>query len=161
MVCTPTEAEYGVRVKTIVPLPNRVTISATADLEMVGVSTSTIEVHDFFPAFAIHWSWISRRLEVIAALEMQAADPMRPFPPVERVVYRHFMSGKTVERRSVREARLVFSLEAAVRGIEARIYTPQFLSGDLSRCRQCPAREICVPASGDLAEWFLPGESYQ
>jgi hypothetical protein len=50
-------------------------------------------------------------------------------------------------------------LDAALRGIEAGIYTPQFLSGDLSRCRGCPAREICTPFLGDISEWFLPGEA--
>jgi hypothetical protein len=90
---------------------------------------------------------------------MESADPARPFPKVERVIYRHFMTGKTVERKSVREARLIFALEAARRGIEAGIVIPQFLSGDLSRCRQCPAQEVCIPGSGDIEEWFLPTEA--
>jgi len=153
------EAIYGVQVKTVVRLPNKEVISATADLVILGADSATIEFHDFDPVFTVQSTWIGRRLEVIAAMEMQAVESEKSFPKVERVIYRHFMSGKTLERRSVREARLVFALEAAVRGIEAGIYTPQFLSGDITRCRGCPAREICIPASGDLFEWFLPGDS--
>jgi hypothetical protein len=96
---------------------------------------------------------------VIAALEMQSVDSHRLFHKVGRVVYRHWMTGKMIERRQVRPARLGFAMEAARRGIEAGIFTPQFLSGDLSRCRACQAREVCIPASGDIAEWFLPGEA--
>lgn len=89
---------------------------------------------------------------------MESADPAKAFPPVEKVIYRHWMSGKTVERKFVREARLVFALEAARRGIEAGIYIPSS-SGDLSRFRQCPAQTVCIPTSGDLVERFLPGEA--
>jgi hypothetical protein len=50
-------------------------------------------------------------------------------------------------------------MDVARRGIEIGYFIPQFLSGDLSRCRTCPAQGICIPASGDLVEWFLPGEA--
>jgi hypothetical protein len=150
---------YGVKTPTLVLLPNGSTLSATADLVLLEGERTVIEVHDAYPAFYYERGWVGRRLEVIAALEMGSADPDRPFPKVERVVYRHWLTGKTLERRRVRLARLVFSLDAARRGIEAGIFTPQFLSGDLSRCRGCRAREICIPASGDISEWFLPGEA--
>jgi hypothetical protein len=47
----------------------------------------------------------------------------------------------------------------ARRGIHTGIFTPEFLSGDLSRCRGCPAHEIWIPVSGDFFDWFLPGEA--
>jgi hypothetical protein len=73
---------------------------------VVRVESTTIEVHDYFPAFYFERGWVGRRLDVIAALEMQAAKPDRPFPKVERVVYRHWMSGKTIERRRVHQGRV-------------------------------------------------------
>lgn len=154
----PPQAIYGLQVAVVIPLYNHQSISATADLVVRGADLAIIEVHDFFPAFRWERAWVGRRLDVIAGLYMTAADPERPFPKVEKVVYRHFLSGKTLERRSVRQARLVFALEAVRRGIEAGIFIPQFLSGDLTRCRLCPAQSICIPASGDILEWFLPGE---
>lgn len=99
------------------------------------------------------------RLEGIVAFRMEAADFARPFLKVEHVFFCHFMTGKGIERMASHEARLIFALEAATRGIQNRIYTPIFLSGELSRCRICPAQEVCFPASGDLMEWFLPGEA--
>lgn len=152
------ETVHGVRVRTVIALPGGRALTAAADLVIKGVNSSTVEVHDYTPAFAMEAGWVGRRLDVVAALSMQAADPEKAFPPVERAVYRHFLSGKTVERRRVRPARLIYALDAARRGIEAGLFTPQFLSGDLTRCRACPAQQICTPPSGDLAEWFLPGE---
>jgi hypothetical protein len=152
------EAIYGVGVKTLVRLPSRETLTARVGLVIVGADSTTIEVHDYIPAFYFERSWVGRRLDVIAALEMQGADPDRPFYKVERVIYRHFMTGKTIERRRVRQARLVFALDMARRGVQAGIFTPEVLSGDLPRCRICPALEICIPAVGDIIEWFLSGE---
>lgn len=151
-------AVYGMRVKTRIPLPGGLAVTAVADLVIPGASATTIEVHDYSPAFYFDPGWVGRRLDVVAAMYMQSADAEKPFPPVERVVYRHFLSGKTIERRRVRQSRLVFALDAARRGIQAGIFTPQFLSGDLTRCRACPAQAVCIPPGGDLAEWFLPGE---
>jgi hypothetical protein len=74
------------------------------------------------------------------------------------VISLHFMTGMTIERRRVRQTRLVFAMDMARRGIQTRIFMPVFLSADLSRCRICPAQEICIPAAGDITEWFLPGE---
>jgi hypothetical protein len=85
---------YGVGIKTLVWLPSRETITARADLVISGAETTTIEVHDYFPAFYFERSWVGRRLDVIAALEMQSEDPEKPFPKVERVVYRHWMMGR-------------------------------------------------------------------
>jgi hypothetical protein len=153
------EAIYGVGVQTLVRLPKE-TITAKADLVISGVESTTIEVHDFFPVFYFERGWVGRRLDVIAALDMQSADLEKPFPRVERLVYRHFMTGKTIGRKRVRPAWLVFALDMARRGIQPGIFTPQFSSGDLSPCRGCRARarEICEPFSGDIPEWFLPGE---
>ncbi|HVP22050.1 MAG TPA: hypothetical protein VMS73_09345 [Anaerolineaceae bacterium] len=153
------EVIYGIGVPTILRLVSGDTLAAKADLVILEKEATLIEVHDFSPSLVFPRTWVGRKLEVIAAFYMEAADPAKPFPQVEKVVYRHWMSGKTVERRQLREARLIFALEAAKRGIQAGIYLPQFLSGDLSRCRQCPAQEVCIPASGDLMEWFLPGEA--
>jgi hypothetical protein len=152
------EVIYGVGIRTLVRLPSKETVTAKADLVISGAESTTIEVHDYFPAFYFERGWVGRRLDVIAALEMQSEAPEKPFPRVERVVYRHFMTGKTIERRRVRPARLVFALDKARRGIQTGIFTPEFLSGDLSRCRKCQAQEICIPAVGDIIDWFLPGE---
>jgi hypothetical protein len=88
---------------------------------------------------------------------MIPAGPDKPFPPVGKVIYRHLMSGKTIERKRMRTARLSFAFEAARRGIQARVFIPQFLSGDLSRCRGCRAQEVCITPQGDISEWFQPG----
>jgi hypothetical protein len=73
------EVIYGVGIQTLVRLPSRETITARADLVISGAESTTIEVHDYFPAFYFERSWVGRRLDVIAALEMQAEDPRNLF----------------------------------------------------------------------------------
>jgi hypothetical protein len=85
-----------------VPLPSQETLTARADLVISGAGSTTIEVHDYFPAYYYEHSWVGRSLDVIAALEMQSEVPDRLFPNVERVVYRHWMTRKTIERKRVR-----------------------------------------------------------
>ena len=155
----PPQAIYGLHVRTVIPLSNHQAISATADLVILGRDTAIIEVHDFFPAFRWERAWVGRRLDVIAGLSMTAADPERPFPKVEKVVYRHFLSGKTLERRSVRQARLVFALEAVEAWDRSRDLHPRVLIRGPDPLPAVPGPGICIPASGDILEWFLPGES--
>jgi hypothetical protein len=153
------EAVHGLSLPVQVKMDNGGTISARADLVIAGVEESTVEVHDAHPAFALQRSWANRRLDVLAALQMIPAGPHKPFPPVGKVIYRHLMSGKTIERRRVRAARLSFAFEAARRGVQAGVFIPQYLSGDLSRCRGCRAQEVCITPQGDISEWFQPGSA--
>jgi hypothetical protein len=64
----------------------------------------------------------------------------------------------TIERRRVRQARLVFAMDMARRGIQAGIFAPELLSGDLSIYRICPAEKTSIPTDGDIITWFLSGE---
>jgi hypothetical protein len=71
------EAIYGVGVLTLVSLPSKESITAKADLVISGAESITIEVPDYFRVFYCERGWVRRRLDVIAALEIQAADPYR------------------------------------------------------------------------------------
>jgi hypothetical protein len=126
---------YGVKAPTWVMLPNGRKLTATADLVLLEGDRTVIEVHDAYPAFYYERAWVGRRLDVIAALEMGSADPYKPFPKVERVVYRHWLTGKSFERRRVRPARLVFALDAARRG---KFAPPHLGISPSGSCREKP-----------------------
>jgi hypothetical protein len=74
------EAICGAFVRTLFRLSSKETLIAMADLVIVGAESTTIKVHDFFPALYFERGWVGRRLDVIAALEMQPEDLEKPFP---------------------------------------------------------------------------------
>jgi hypothetical protein len=88
------EAIYGVGIQTLVRLLSIEIIADKVDLVINGAVSTTIEMHDYFPVLYFEHAWIGRRLEVIANLEMLAANLARPFPKVERGVFRYWMMGK-------------------------------------------------------------------
>ena len=97
---------------------------------------------------------VAQDLKVIAASNFESNGENSP--PVDKVVYRHFMSGSTIERKSLRKSRLIHAIGHARRGIEGSVYIPHFLSGVMDRCNACPARNLCLSGE-DPIEHVYPG----
>jgi hypothetical protein len=154
----PPEEVWGVDEVVSIDLSERFVIEATVDLIAWGPKGARLYVLDGTPMFFFERPWVSRKLILIAAPLMRARPPGDPFPPIKAVIYRHLLSGEEVVRRAVRPSRLVQALLMFERGVSAGIYTPQFLSGDLSRCLACPARSLCLDRE-DTLEHFYPGLS--
>lgn len=153
------ETIHGVSIACVIDLGNGELIETTADMVLAGHNTSTIFVHDCAPYFAVKRTWIPRRLDMIAASQSQAKKEQLSFPPVDTVVYRHFMTGAEIVRKNLRNSRLTNAMHMALRGISIGHYPPAFFSGDLSRCNGCEAESVCLEG-GDTLEHILPGAEH-
>ena len=151
----PREAIVAVDENIIVRSRNNIQIQVKAHLLIKDKSGLIAVVAEAEPVFYFNTTWAGRNLAAIALSLYDGAD--RGVAPVQKVLIRHLMSGKDVARKSLRTSRLSFALLHGVRGIQADLYLPQFLSGDLSRCRQCPAERLCLDADADPIETAYPG----
>ena len=147
----------GVNMNTVVSLSNERQLLAKADFVYERMGESVIEVHDCTPVFNVESAWIGRHPSAIAAKFMQAGSDQGSFPVPGTAIYRHWMSGKTMEKTVLNESRLIFAIEMARRGIEADIYIPMYLGGDLSRCFVCSLKPLCISGHDDILEWYIPG----
>ncbi len=130
-------------------------ITVRAKLLLQGGSGTTAVVHLDEPVFYFDATWAGRNLEAIA-LSLHDGQA-HGVGDVSQVVVRHLMSGQAVARRQLRTSRLSLSLLHAARGIQADLYLPQFLSGDFTRCRKCPAAIVCLDQKEDPIEAAYPG----
>lgn len=152
----PAQAVLGVDVPAQADIGNGEFLRTTADLIINDGQACIVYVHDFSPLYVIDRTWIARRLPVLAAAVLHPLPGGPHFPPVEEVVYRHYLSGSEVHRKQLRASRLLWAVFMAKRGIQAAHYPPAFLSGDLSRCRRCVAQTVCLGAD-DVLEAVFPG----
>jgi hypothetical protein len=134
---------------------NNIQIQVKAHLLIKGKSGTIAVVAESEPAFYFNPTWAGRNLAAIALSLYDGAGHSEK--PVHKILIRHLMSGKDVARKRLRTSRLSLALLHGVRGIQADLYLPQFLSGDLSRCRRCPAERICLDADEDPIEAAYPG----
>jgi hypothetical protein len=141
--------------KVVVRSGNGIEIAVMARLLLRGESGLLAVTHLPEPVFYFDPTWAGRSLEAIA-LSMYGGEA-EGVGPVQQVLIRHLMSGQTVARRQLRTSRLSLSLLHAARGIQAELYLPQFLSGDLGRCRRCPAASLCLDREEDPIEAAYPG----
>jgi hypothetical protein len=151
------EAILGAGVKGVAQL-GALEVEVTVDLLVRHEGGAIAEIHDAEPYFHTRDMIGARRLEAIAA--MNASFPDRNWPAVTAVVYRHLMSGSEKKRVSLRGSRLFFAALAAQRGIDAEIFTPEFVNGSWEKCNACPAAEFCLgrgDGGDDLVEHFYPG----
>jgi len=148
-------AVIGANINVVVKSGNGIEISLRARLLLHGESGTTAVVHLPEPVFYFDPIWAGRNLEALA-LSLYEGEA-EGVGPVSHVLIRHLMSGQTVTRRQLRTTRLSLSLLHAVRGIQAELYLPQFLSGDFGRCQKCPAASVCLDAKEDPIEAAYPG----
>ena len=110
-----------------------------------------LEVHDPHPAFVSQNIWSTRDIRsILGSFFLESNGDKNDI-----LLHRHLISGKSKPLRNLRTARAVLGVEYVLNGIFNDIFYPAFLSGDLNRCRECPARSVCL--SGDAANWVLPG----
>jgi len=152
-------AIIGVAIPATIQLGDTIKVKTIADLIVSdGDGGAIVEVHDCHPMFYYQRQNVGKRIDVIAASLLTGETP--PIPPIKKVIYRHFMSATTMSRKQLRHSRLQFAMVGAVRGIRSKLYLPQFLSGDHTRCRMCAAANICLGTDGhhdDILEHYLPG----
>lgn len=154
------QAIVGVDVKTKISIEGEgEIIEARADMIVANKEKSTIYVHDFTPHFVFKRGEITRRLDVIAASSMTPVEGGIEFPPIDKLVFRHFMTGAEITRKQFRPSRLIQSAIMAQRGISAKIFPPAFLSGDVSLCNKCTEQERCLK-SEDALEHIFPGAQH-
>ncbi len=149
------ESVIAANTDVVVRSGNGIEITVKARLLLRAEAGTVVVAHLPEPAFYFDPTWAGRNLEAIALslYEGESADDL----PVSQVMIRHLMSGQAVTRKQLRTSRLSLSLLHAVRGIQAELYLPQFLSGDLGRCRKCSAAFICLEHKEDPIEAAYPG----
>ena len=124
------------------------------DLMYEQQGTVFLEVHNASPAFYYPKRWIGRDSRaILGELTLTGYKDKNTI-----LIYRHLMTGEAQKLWDLRSARVVAGVEYALSGIEANVFPPAFLSGDLNRCFSCSAKDLCLH-SGDLLEWLLPGLS--
>ena len=110
-----------------------------------------LEVHDPHPAFVSQSIWSTRDIRsILGSFFLERNGDKNDI-----LLHRHLISGKSKTLRNLRTARAILGVEYVLNGIFNDIFYPAFLSGDMNRCRECPARSVCL--SGDVANWVLPG----
>jgi len=110
-----------------------------------------LEVHDPHPAFVSQNIWSTRDIRsILGSFFLESNGDKNDI-----LLHRHLISGKSKTLRNLRTARAILGVEYVLNGIFNDVFYPAFLSGDLNRCRECPARSVCL--SGDVANWVLPG----
>jgi hypothetical protein len=105
-------------------------------------------------------SWIPRRPGVIAAASVEFDRPGLKGLPSGGVIYRHLMSKTETHYPAGNQERLEQVLDMAVRGIEGGVFPPRFLDGDLTTCKKCSARGICIEGRTDALEQFMLGSQH-
>ena len=149
----------GIALPAVIQLGDTIRVKTTADMLISdGADGAIAEIHDSHPMFYYRRYDVGKRLDVIAASLLAGKEG--DLPPITKVIYRHFMSATTMERKQLRHSRLQLAMVGAVRGIRSKIYLPQFLSGDRTRCKGCAAANICLGTDeryDDVLEHYLPG----
>lgn len=119
-----------------------------------------IEIHDYdtYPAYA--WSAV-RNLKVIAAALSQSGEGADvPWQQVEKVVYRHVLSGKTFTLREFSPGRLLAVISAITRGMRASVIVPRMLTAP-DDCRACPYYRECCGKHWEALDLMDPTSSAQ
>jgi len=160
------EAILGVNVPVQVRVGGWV-LPAVADMLVIDGPNETppsvsVEVHNYElgrPPLVRH---VGRDLRVISALHM---EPLKGnelvFGVVTGVTYRHIRSGWTHRRRMAAGGRLTHVLEASLRGIQAGVYLPMFLT-DPGRCDTCAMKARCFNPGGlDALEVLSPSLAHR
>ncbi len=145
---------------TITGRANLVLRPSEAEASTENVLRVAIEVHDYdtYPAYA--WSAV-RNLKVIAAALSRAgegADVL--WQQVEKVIYRHVLSGKTFTFREFSPGRLLAVISAVTRGMRASVIVPRMLTAP-DGCRACPYYNECSGKHWEALDMMDPTASAQ
>lgn len=74
---------------------------------------------------------------------------------LDKIYYRHLMSGSVEGVHRENESELVYAMMMMMRGLENGIYYPQYLGGDYKRCLQCSQYDTCIKGAG-ISTWLRP-----
>jgi hypothetical protein len=122
--------------------------------------SAAIEVHDYDARPAFAWSAL-RNLKVIAAALSRSEDGAEvPWQHVEKVVYRHVLSGKTFTFREFSPGRLLAVASAITRGMQASVIVPRILTTP-DDCRACPYYKECSGKYWEALDMMDPTASAQ
>jgi len=127
-------------------------VKATADIAVRDGQDVIVYVLDTLP-WRHEETRIGRDLRVIAAMHMKFVDHGTE-RSVSGVSFVTALEGRPVVRKLVRPLRLSIVIAWAVRGIQAGVYLPQFLTDSL-RCQLCSLEPVCL-GRDDLLEYSLP-----
>jgi hypothetical protein len=127
-------------------------VKATADIVVRDGEEIIVHVLDTLP-WRHEETRIGRDLRVIAAMNMKF-DDSGVQQGVSGVSFVTAVEGRPVIRKLVRPLRLSIVIAWAVRGIQAGVYVPQFLTDSL-RCSFCSLEPVCL-GKDDLLEYSLP-----
>jgi hypothetical protein len=127
-------------------------VKATADIVVRDGGEVIVHVLDTLP-WRHEETKIGRNLRVIAAMHMKFDDNGTQLS-VSGVSFVNAVEGGPVIRKIVRPLRLSIVIAWAMRGIQAGVYVPQFLSDSL-RCDICSLQPVCI-GKDDLLEYSLP-----
>jgi hypothetical protein len=134
----------GVNVPKVMDLAFGVKIKFNLD---ICLEKNIVETHDFSPLLVFNNRIARMDIRMLAAIYEQGEG---------KVVFRHFMSNRTLIRKAGRATRLIQTVSHVIRGIQAGIFIPQFLLGDDSKCVDCIAQNICL-GKDQLLEHIFPG----
>ena len=153
----PRELIIGFETQVVVTLPTEQELTWTTDLLLKHEAGMEAIVFDSRPYLYLQKRTIDRIPEMIAAHRITRLTSGEKLPPVASVSIHHMMTGEKYMRRDVQDFRLAMVLEIARRGIEANVFTPHYLSGDISLCKKCGWFNACMDRNGDLLSTILPG----
>jgi hypothetical protein len=131
-----------------------------ADTDTERGPSVAVEVHDYDTRPAFAWSAL-RNLKVIAAALSRSEDGAEvPWQHVEKVVYRHILSGKTFTFREFSPGRLLSVVSAITRGMRASVIVPRILTTP-DDCRTCPYYKECSGKYWEALDMMDPTASAQ
>lgn len=147
----PRQSVFGVGVPCTVEIGQFI-VQATADIVVRDGQDVIVHVLDTLP-WRHEETKIGRDLRVIAAMHMKFDDNGTQ-RSVRSVSFVTALEGRPVIRKLVRPLRLSIVLAWAMRGIQAGVFLPQFLTDSL-RCDLCSLQAVCI-GKDDLLEYSLP-----
>jgi len=127
-------------------------VKATADIVVRDGQDVIVHVLDTLP-WRHEETKIGRDLRVIAAMHMKFDDHGTQHS-VSGVSFVTTVEGRPVIRKLVRPLRLSIVIAWAMRGIQAGVFLPEFLTDSL-RCGICSLQPMCI-GKDDLLEYSLP-----
>jgi hypothetical protein len=146
------ERVLGLQIPSQVALHSRLSLMVTVDLvaqavDPAGASAVTLEVHDFEPQPFMRAGLAARDLRVLAALLAQPATEALTWSQVDRVIYRHWLSGEVYAVQEGNMGHLLAVVTSAGRGMRHQVVAPRALAG-YDYCRACCYRLPCWSESG-------------
>ena len=144
------EIVAGLQIPFVVELNSALRLSGTLDVvrQAPGDDDAVdVEVHDFDPQPFVRAGLAARDLRVLTAALARSASEEIAWNRVNRVIYRHWLTGETYSFQEANIGHLLAVAAAAARGMQHQVVAPRALVG-FEACRACAYRGQCWSESG-------------